>query len=143
MQYIIPYCEGNDVHITKFRTRVIYSIKELEHFWSQLLVDFPHVRYNTKILCLYLQHSKAHTIKRIYLKLRLHSTLYMIHLLPEVIHICTKSVWICHITCNLKLIILNVLYTGHQWLSIKENIFQNCSAGTGGELRKQDCGRFY
>ncbi len=32
MQYIIPYGEGNDVHTTKSRTRMIYSIKDLAYF---------------------------------------------------------------------------------------------------------------
>ncbi len=35
----------NDVHTTKSRTQVIYSLKELAHFSPRLLVDFLHLQY--------------------------------------------------------------------------------------------------
>jgi hypothetical protein len=41
---ILVDCEVNYVHTTKSRTRVIYSLKELAHFWSKLLGDFLHVQ---------------------------------------------------------------------------------------------------
>ncbi len=35
----------NDVHTIKSRTLIIYSLKELAHFGSKLLVDFFHIQY--------------------------------------------------------------------------------------------------
>ncbi len=57
-------CEDiNDVLTTRSRTGVIYSLKELVHFLSKLLVDFVHVHYNDFIP--YYHHSKTRTINRI------------------------------------------------------------------------------
>jgi hypothetical protein len=52
-QGFASYCGSrNYVHTTKSRTRVIYSLKELAHFWSKQLRNFLHVQYTNTVLCL-------------------------------------------------------------------------------------------
>ncbi len=52
------------IHTVKSRTRVIYPLKELAHFWSKLLVDFLHVK-NIDFIPLW-RHIKTHAISRVY-----------------------------------------------------------------------------
>jgi hypothetical protein len=51
---------------------VIYSLKELAHFLYKLLVDFLLVQYTN-----FMPYSKTHMIKRIYLKLRLRTLVFI------------------------------------------------------------------
>ncbi len=53
--YFYDIAEDNEnVHTTKSRTLMIYILKELAHFWSNLLVDFLHIQ-NTDLMPYYIE----------------------------------------------------------------------------------------